>query len=60
MPITVATTADAVAKISVFSSAFMVSREANSSPYHFSEKPVNTDVLRPSLKEKNTITRSGA
>ena len=32
----------------------------NSSRYHFSEKPVNTDVLFASLKEKNTMTSRGA
>jgi hypothetical protein len=31
-----------------------------SSPYHWVEKPPQTWVLRPSLNEKNTITKIGA
>ena len=60
MPITVAITAEVTARISVFFSAVIVVLEENSSLYHFRENPVNTEVLFASLKEKNTMTRSGA
>ena len=60
VPSTVAITAESTARIRVFLTAVTVSLDENSSRYQRRENPENTDVLLDSLKEKNTITRSGA
>jgi hypothetical protein len=57
---TVAMQAALVATMRVFFTAWRVSESRNSSPYHFREKPENTDRLRASLKENTSKMAMGA
>ena len=53
-------TAEITARISVFRTGTPTSVElVKSSTYHLKDRPLNTDVEDPALKEKTTITSRG-
>ncbi len=60
VPMAVAITEEEQARIRVFFRDSRVSPSRNSSRYHFSEKPENTDRLLVSLKENRSRMAMGA